>query len=343
MGQETVLVTGASGFIAKHCMAELLRQGYRVRGTVRSRIREPEIRAALKMAGVAEPDFEIVEADLEADAGWADAVDGCTYVLHVASPFPTSEPRNPETLLGPARGGAIRVIEAAAAAGVRRVVQTSSIAAVMACGKPDHVALDEDDWTDTEQPGLSTYARSKTLAERAAWAAIEQQNVRGRYTELAVVNPGFVLGPALDRDLSTSHNVIRMIGRGSYPMMPRIAFPIVDVRDVAVAHVQAMVHPAAAGHRWICADATMSLPEIARVMGEALPDLKRRIPSVVAPSSLLRVAALFDRNLRSIRADLDRYPQLSSERVRSRLGVTFRSSREATIAAAKSLRKLGIF
>ena len=342
MSTERVLVTGASGFIAKHCIAELLRNGYAVRGTVRSKSRAPEIERAIERAGVDNPSLELAEADLTRDDGWGEAVRDCRYVLHVASPFPAAEPRDREALLGPARDGATRVVDAAARAGAQRVVVTSSIAAVMYCAKPDHEVLTEEDWSNTRSVDISTYAASKTLAERAAWERIGDLREAGFETELSVVNPGFVLGPALDKDLSTSHHVMRMLGRGTYPAVPRIAYPIVDVRDVAAAHVAAMKEPSAAGERFICATDTLSLHEIGMHMIEAVPDLKRKVPRFKAHSWFLRGAARFDRNLRAIRGDLDRRPQVSSSRARDVLGVMFRTPKEAIFSAVQSLRQLGI-
>jgi len=244
MSTDRVLVTGASGFIAKHCIAELLGAGFKVRGTVRSVARREEIEAALGAAGAEGRSIELVEADLNSDAGWQEAVHDCRYVVHMASPFPSSEPKNPEELIKPARDGSLRVLKAAAAGGVERVVQTSSIVAIMRCGKPDAEARTEEDWTDLTTPQISGYARSKTLAERAAWEIYADL---GATTNMAfcTINTGLVLGPALDKRLSTSHVLLRMLGRGAYMAIPKLALPIVDVRDVARHHVVALTHPSA--------------------------------------------------------------------------------------------------
>ena len=284
---DRVLVTGASGFIAKHCIARLLEAGYAVRGTVRSASRRSGIEAALRQAGIENPALELVEADLTRDDGWSQAATGCRYVLHVASPFPSSEPRNPDDLIKPARDGALRVLKAAAEAGVERIVQTSSIAAIMHCGKPDEVARTEADWTDVNNADVSTYARSKTLAERAVWDMLDEINAGPSKLQLCAVNPGVVLGPALDNDLSTSHILIRLLGRGVYPALPKVSFPVVDVRDVANMHVLAMTHPAAFGERWLCCNGTLSLRRIGELIVETLPDLRRKVPTIELPSMLV--------------------------------------------------------
>jgi dihydroflavonol-4-reductase len=341
MSADRVLVTGASGFIAKHCMSELLKSGYRVRGTVRNLERRGEIEQALVAADVEAPEFELAEADLNHDAGWAKAVDGCRYVLHLASPFPSHEPRDPDELIKPARDGALRVLRAAATAGVERVVQTSSIAAIMHCGKPDAVARTEADWTDIGNSQVSSYARSKTIAERAAWDAMDELSATSAI-EFCTINPGVVFGPALDKDLSTSHVLLRLLGHGAYAAVPKVAYPSVDVRDVARQHVIAMTHPGAAGQRWLSTDGTLSIREIGQIIVKVLPDLKRKVPSMIIPSPIVRLAATYDRNLRSIKADLGKSNLCDNSKTVTGLGMTFRTGEEAVTAAAQSLRTLGI-
>lgn len=338
---DRVLVTGASGFIAKYCIAELLREGYAVRGTVRSLARQKENEDAVKQAGIEAPEIELVEADLLADAGWSDAVADCRYVLHVASPFPSSEPRDPQALIQPARDGVVRVLHAAAAAGVERVVQTSSVVAIMRSTRPDAEPRTEDDWTDLTNGELSAYARSKTMAERAAWATVEDLPATTPLA-LTTVNPGMVLGPALDDDLSTSHVLIKLLGRGVYPAVPKLAFPVVDVRDVARQHVVAMTHPDAPGERWLSCNGTLSLRRLGELIVAALPDLARRVPTLELPSTLVRITSHFDRSLRSVRADLGKANLCANRKAVERLGMRFRTPEEAVASAALSLRDLGI-
>ncbi len=338
---DRVLVTGASGFIAKYCIAELLKAGYHVRGTVRSLSRRDEIHRALVQAGVDTPQLELVEADLNADAGWDEAVADCRYVLHVASPFPSREPRNSDELVVPARDGVLRVLKAASSAGVERLVQTSSVVAILYCGKPDEILRSEEDWSDTSNPALSAYSRSKTLAERAAWQEIAQLAPEQKI-EFCTVNPGVVLGPALDRDLSTSHVLIRMLGRGSYPALPKMALPIVDVRDVAAQHLLAMTLPSANGQRWLSCNGSLSIRRMAELVADALPDLARKVPKIELPSSMVRLAGHFDSRLKAIRADLGRSHLCDNRNAEEQLGMEFRSAEDAVKSAAQSLRQLGI-
>lgn len=250
---ELVLVTGATGFLGQHCILQLLAAGYEVRGTVRSLQREADVRTALRRGGADAAKLSLVEADLTADAGWAEAVRNCTYVLHVASPFPLVQPDDEDDLIRPAREGALRVLKAAAEAGVKRTVLTSSVAAVSAGhDKSGGRVFDESDWSDLEKPNVSAYEKSKTLAERAAWDFIATPDARGM--ELAVINPGAVLGPALSADTSSSLEIVRQLMSRALPACPHIGFPIVDVRDVASAHLAAMTRPDAAGKRFICTE-----------------------------------------------------------------------------------------
>lgn len=353
MSRDRVLVTGASGFIAKYCIARLLNSGYDVRGTVRSASRRDEVTSAVEKIGMASKDgdhpgqagasaIEFVEADLNHDGGWQQAAEGCRYVMHLASPFPATEPRNPDDLIKPARDGTLRVLRAAAAAGVERIVQTSSIVAIMQCGKPDHVARTEVDWTDVGNPRVASYARSKTLAERAAWDAIAALDVPHR-PEFCTINPGLVLGPAIDTDLSTSHVLLRLLGRGVYPALPKIAFPVVDVRDVAAQHILALTHAQAPGNRFLSCNGTLSLRRVGQLMVEALPDLRRKVPTIELPNAVVRFSSLFDRDLKAIRADLGRANLCDNQKAVTQLGMTFRTSEEAVRSAAKSLRDLGVF
>ncbi len=233
---ETVLVTGGSGYLGGWCLVELLRRGYRVRTTVRDISREAEVRARLEPEVDAGDNLSVLAADLLGDEGWEQAVQGCDYVLHVASPFPPQQPKDPDELIVPAREGTLRVLKAALDAGVRRVVVTSSIAAVGGSTSHASAPLTEADWTDSDNPKLTPYTRSKTIAERAAWDFVKE---RGAVEKLAVVNPGAILGPVLSDDRSYSLELIERLLKGM-PGAPRIGFSIVDVRDVADLHIRAM-------------------------------------------------------------------------------------------------------
>jgi len=342
MAGEKVLVTGASGFIAKYVIAELIRQGYEVRATLRNLARADETSSAIGNAGAIASDVAFVPADLLDDAGWSDAVAGCTYVLHVASPFPLQHPQDPEAeVIRPAREGALRVLKAAAAANVKRVVLTSSVVAVTLPWPeaPAGHVFDETDWTNPDRPDITPYIASKTLAERAAWDFVDRTPDA---PELAVVNPAFVLGPAPDADLSTSLAVLRLMGQGAYPAAPKVGFPVSDVRDVALTHVLAMTSPEAAGQRFLTANGFLRLIEVAGLIKEALPDLARKLPRGELPDLAVRALAMVDTRLKAVLPDLGFPRPITNAKAHRVLGQTFRSPQEAVTSAAASLRALQI-
>lgn len=337
---ETVLVTGGSGFVGVHCILALVRAGYRVRTTVRSLDREPGVRDMLARGG-AEPGeaLEFQAADLMSDAGWADAAAGCTYVLHVASPFPGTQPKDENDLIRPAREGALRVLKAARDAGVKRVVLTSSFAAIGYGRKQLTRPYTEEDWTDPAGP-VSAYVKSKTLAERAAWEFIERE---GGDMELAVVNPVAVLGPVLGNDLSTSVELVRRLLTGATPGLPKVTFGFVDVRDVADLHVRAMTSPDATGQRFLAvSDAVLTVPEMAAILRERLGEAARKIPRMILPNWMVRAAAIFDPSLREISTRLNNHREVSNAKAKKVLGWTSHSNADLLEATARSLIELGV-
>lgn len=332
-GKGTVLVTGGSGYIAGWCIIGLLQQGYTVRTTVRSLSREAEVRASLGRMVDPGDRLSFFAADLMADAGWDEAVAGCDYVLHVASPLGVAEPKDPNELITPAREGAKRAVSAAIRTGVKRVVLTSSVAATSPGTRGDSVA-DETVWTDPAKPGVRAYAQSKTLAERAAWALIEASDGA---TTLATVNPAFVAGPVLSRDYSDSIQVVERLLTGRVPGLPRLGFNIVDVRDVADLHRRAMTGEAAGGERFIATDRFMWMSDIAEVMRARLGAAARKVPTRKAPNLMVKAMALFDPSIRSVVPDLGRRTWYSSEKARTTLGWTPIPTEDSITDCARSL------
>jgi nucleoside-diphosphate-sugar epimerase len=336
----TVLVTGGSGFIGSHCIARLLADSHQVRTTVRNPAREPDVRAMLEEAGVKTGDrLTFAVADLEKDEGWAAAVTGCDYVLHVASPFPSTVPRHEDELIIPARDGALRVLRASRDAGVRRVVLTSSFAAIGYGHPPQTAPFDENSWTNLEAADVRAYVKSKTVAERAAWDFVKGDG----HLELSVVNPVGVFGPVLGPDISTSILLIRRMLDGSLPGCPKMTFGEVDVRDVAELHLLAMTHPAAAGERFLAvAGDFMSIAEIGRTLKERLGASARKVPTRELPDWLLRIAALWDPAVRQILPELGKRKNATNGKARRVLGWNPRSREESVVATAESLLRLGL-
>jgi len=313
---QTVLVSGGSGFLGSWCVIELLRRGYTVRTTVRSLEREPQVRAAVGSEVEADGRLTVLAADLTSDNGWADAVAGCDYVLHVASPFPPKQPKDPDDLIVPAREGTLRVLRAGLDAGAKRVVVTSSVAAIRLAEGTTPRALDERDWTNPDSPGLTPYVRSKTLAELAAWELVRE---RGEEDRLAVVNPGAILGPVLNDDLSYSLQTVQRLLQGA-PGVPKLGFSLVDVRDVADLEIRAMTAPAAGGERFIAADRFMWMADIGAVLRERLGERASKVPTRTLPNVLVRGMALVDPGIRSVVSGLGKRSELSSEKARTTLG-----------------------
>lgn len=327
---KSVLLTGVSGFIAKHCALVLLRAGYSVRGTVRKLDRSNEVRAALSahLTPLDLSRLSFMQADLEREIGWSEAMAGMDAVIHTASPFPIAQPRNADELIRPAVEGTRLVLKAAAGAGVMRVVLTSSSVAVLDLSQ--NRVQDESDWCNPDAPGVTAYARSKTLAERAAWELAEEKGLR-----LTVINPGLVLGAPLDGAYGSSIRLIRRILSAKDPMQPDLGFPVVDVRDVATMHLRALERPESVGNRVIASAGSLSMVQIGRILARAYPD--RRIATRVAPGLLLRVLGLFDPEVRSILPALGHMGRVSNIRAVSALGMSFVPPEEAVLAAAAFL------
>jgi dihydroflavonol-4-reductase len=341
MTHELVLVTGGTGFIAQHCIIALLERGYRVRTTVRSLGREAEVREHLRNAGVDAGDrLAFVRADLSEDAGWAEAAEGCTYVMHGASPTPSGDQVREEDWIRPAVDGNLRVLKAARDAGVKRVVLTSAIGAICAGHKPGYPRpFKETDWSDLEGP-IAPYQKSKTLAERAAWEFIKRE---GKGLELSSVNPTAVMGPALGADYSHSVRLVKNLLEGNQKGCPKISSGFVDVRDVADLHLRAMLDPKASGERFIAtAGESMSMAEVARVLRERMGSSAAKVPTRVLPNWVVRLAARKNPALRPVVALLGVDLSATSAKAQRVLGWKPRSREDAIVASAESLIRLGL-
>lgn len=334
---ETVLVTGGSGFLAGWCMVELLGRGYEVRTTVRDLGREAEVREAVSAGGQAGEKIAVLAADLTGDGGWEEAVAGCDYVLHVASPFPPVQPKDPDELIVPAREGTRRVLGAALAAGVKRTVVTSSVAAI-AGGAKTPGPLTEEDWTDLEFDGLSPYVRSKTIAERAAWELAREQGAEDR---LATVNPGAILGPLLSRDASYSLEAIERLLKG-IPGTPKVGFSFVDARDVAALQVKAMSARPAGGQRFIAVAEFLWMAEVAAVLRRELGEDAAKVPTRGVPNFAVRAMALFDPGIRSIVNQLGKKLTYSSAKAETTLGWEPRPLEQTIAETGRSMVDLGV-
>lgn len=315
-----VLLTGASGFIAKRITLDLLDAGHTVRGSLRSLKRADEVRAAVR-PHLRDPDaldrLSFVELDLMRDQGWAGAMAGMTALIHTASPFPMAPPRDENELIRPAVDGTLRALRAAQSAGVMRVVLTSSVVAIEANAKAGREKLTEADWSDVSHPRSTPYYKSKTLAERAAWEFVAQHPEM----QLTTINPSLVLGRPLDADFGTSLQLIERILSGKDPMQPDIGFGIVDVADVSAMHVRALEQPETVGKRYIASGPSATMPEVARHLARRFPN--RRIATRVAPVFVLRLLGLFDRSVKTVLPALGAPPVFDGSRALKELGIEF--------------------
>ncbi len=330
-----ILVTGASSFVGIHTIIQLLEQGYTVRGTIRSLSKEAEVREAVAKYVQANDRLEFKAADLEQDTGWEEAMSGIEYVLHVASPFPLFEPENENELIIPAVQGTLRVLRAAHKAGVKRVVQVSSVAAIAAGHKDMFKRFTEEDWSIVENE-IGAYSKSKTLAERAAWDFINGAE-NTRRMELVAINPPLILGPVPNQNFRTSVELIRTYMKAQVPGVGRIKMGLVDVRDVAAAIILAMITPEAAGHRFLCSGGSMWLKDIAGVLHNEYSSRGYKIPTFEFPSWAIRLLGFFDKKIARVSGELDRDFEQSNEKAKRILKWTPRSEKEAILSMAESL------
>lgn len=333
-----VVVTGISGFVASHIAVQLLEAGYHVRGTVRDPARsEPTRRAILAAARVPEHALEFAQADLTEDAGWQAAVAGARFVVHTASPLPVETPHDEDELIVPAREGTLRVLRAAAAASVERVVLTSSIAAMIGDRSASATPIGAETWTDPEAPRLRAYVRSKTLAERAAWDFV--RSTPGA-PELVTINPGAIIGPVIVPRLGTSNRIVEQVLAGGLPALPRVGFEVVDVRDVAQAHLLAITSEAAAGRRFPVTTGFLWLRDVGLMLAARYPD--RRLPTGELPDWLVRLFALFNPAVRAVADDIGVRIDVRSTDTMDALGWHPRPLLESVVDTAESLIAQGL-
>ncbi|GAB5456729.1 MAG: aldehyde reductase [Henriciella sp.] len=333
-----VLVTGATGFIASHTILALINKGYEVRGTARSAGKAEQLNATLSKYSGKPVEVELVSADLTKDDGWAEAMDGVTYLQHLASPIPSNLPKDANELIIPAKEGALRALKAAKAAGVKRAVMTSSMASIAyGWGDARPATLDESHWSNPDNIKDNTaYTRSKTIAEKAAWDYVQGE---GAGLELATINPVAVLGPAMSGDVSASLELVTQPMLNKVPAFPKLTFGIVDVRDVALAHVAAMETPDAAGERFLVGDKILKFTDIGDILREAYPD--RKLPKGELPSWLVRMLTLVNPTLKQVVPELEKERTFSNEKSKRMLGLNYIPAKEAVLASTNSLIDLG--
>lgn len=332
---DRVLLTGISGFLGGHVALQLLKAGYAVRGSVRDLAKAGKVRTTLAAAGADLTELDFVALDLLKDEGWADAAKDCRYVMHTASPFVTSMPADKSELVRPAVEGTERALRAAFAADVERVVLTSSMAAI-AYGhdKARTAPFTAAEWTNLAGRDVNAYVESKTRAEMRAWELVDAQ---GWHERLVTINPGAILGPLLDNDPGTSAALIVPVMKGQMPAVPRLSMVLVDVRDVAEAHVKALTAPDAGGRRFPMGADTNSMLELSQMLSRAFPDRAAKFPRRELGDWVIRVAALFSGEARSALGELGVVKRLDSTDVVRLLGHDLIGTEDAVVATGRSL------
>ena len=310
---EKVLVTGATGFIGLHCIKQLLDRGYSVNGTLRSLDRQAEVIDSLERNNTPTRHLSLFEVDLNRDSGWDSAIRDCNYVLHVASPFVLTD-EDEDFFVKPAVEGVQRALKFSKKHNVKKVILTSSFAAIHETLNDRQESFDEEDWSNPNKPGISFYAKSKTMAELAAWEFMEMENPD---FSLAVINPVLVMGPSLSKDVGTSNSLVKNMINGSVPGTPKIHIGIVDVRDVASVHILAMESSSADGERIIVSEKELWVHEVAAILRDAGFN---KTPKVEFPKWLMKVVALFRKDLALMVPMIGKRRDVSSSKARELLG-----------------------
>ncbi len=333
--ERRVFVTGGNGFVAGHTIAQLLRQGYQVTTSMRDSSRQQLLQDQLAKADIPSAALTVVQADLLEDAHWHDAMAGCDYVLHLASPLLMHDPKDENDVIQPAVQGTLRILSTAQEVGVKRVVMTSNFGAVGYSHTDRHSIITEESWTNPQQKGLSVYNKSKVLAERAAWDYIASH---GHGLELAVINPMAIFGPMLSNKMSAGHQLLQKLINGGMARIPDIQLGIVDVRDVADLHIRAMLSDRAAGQRFLAlAGGNMTLLQIAQLVRRERPALSQRTSLTALPTWQLKLAALFSAQAKALLPMAGVYRHASNDKARNLLGWQPRNNEQAVLAAVQSL------
>lgn len=335
---KTVVLTGVTGFIAKRIALDLLEAGHTVRGSLRSMRRADEVRDAVRphLTDPAALDrLSFVELDLTKDDGWSDAMEGADVLMHTASPFPMEQAKDPDSIIRPAVDGTMRALEAAQAAGIKRVILTSSMVAIMYNDSAKTRPVTETDWSTPGHPTINAYGESKTLAEKAAWDFVAKHPDM----TLITVNPGLVAGQPMDAHYGTSLALVERVLGGKDPMLPEIIFPVVDIKDVSKLHVQAVEDTAMDGKRHMAAEAMMSMVEMGRLLAKAHPS--RKIATKAAPKFMLKLLSLFDPAIKSVLPQLGVPYRHDNSGTLARTGITFIPSAEAMKASAAYIVNAG--
>ena len=333
---EKVLVTGGSGFIALHCIDQLLEKGFMVRTTIRSESRKDEISKAMDKYPSLDQNLEFHICDLLEDKGWDAAVDGCDYVLHVASPFILEVPSDEDVLIRPAVDGTLRVLNACSKANVKKVVLTSSVAAV-AYGHGREKTFDESDWSNTdEDSGITPYAKSKTLAEKAAWEFVEKLDTNNKF-DFTVINPVGVFGPMLTSDMGTSNSLVSKLINGELPACPATHMGYVDVRDVARAHVFSMLNSSTNDKRIIVSESEMFFVDVGRILNNAG---FKKSPTKQMPNWLVKILAIFVKELSGVTKSLGKRVDTDKSRAKSLFDWDYISAKDSIVDTANQLSSM---
>ena len=332
---EKVLVTGATGYIGLHCIQQLLDQGYAVNGSLRSLERKDEIIKSLESHNTSTEHLKLFSINLNEDEGWDDGMEGCDYLIHVASPI-ALERKSEDFFVKPAVAGVKRALKFAKKHNIKKVILTSSVAAIFH-GIELKEYYDESDWSDPENPSIDHYSKSKTLAEKAAWDFIEAE---GKPFEFSVINPALVIGPSLSNDLGESNKAIQMVATGKMPVAVPLQFGYVDVRDVAAAHILAMQKQASDGERFALAEKDMWYEDVAKVLRE---NGFNKAPKLSVPVWAAKILANFSPELKMALPYIGRVRSVKyTSKAKDLLGWNPRPAEESILATANQIKDLGL-